>query len=212
MTVTHELAYGGTTNDRLLQVFQPGARLLDIGCGEGAWAPLLRKRGVSSLVGVEMSEPSALRANRLYDAVVCEAIENVTMSDLGGRQFDTIVAADVLEHLVNPWEELRRWRDWVPRGGQLVVSIPNLRDGRLLMRLALRGRFDYSDTGGVMDRTHLRWFTSASLIEDLRTAGWMVRRRGGTCGPWRGQLNRLTGRLFEDVLAYQVHLVAEAVG
>jgi 2-polyprenyl-3-methyl-5-hydroxy-6-metoxy-1,4-benzoquinol methylase len=135
-------------------------------------------------------------------------VENVGLARLGGEQFDTVVAADVLEHLVDPWQELRRWRSWTAPNGQLVISVPNLRDGRLMMRLALRGRFDYSDAGGVMDRTHLRWFTSTSIAEALSTAGWTVERISGYCGPRREVVNRLTRRLFEDVLAYQLYLVA----
>lgn len=200
--------YGGVPNYNLLRFLRPGSRLLDIGCGSGAWAPMLRDLGVESLVGVDVSERSVRAGGERYDQVVCSPIETVNLGELGEERFDTIVAADVLEHLVDPWRELQRWRDWVTPGGELVISVPNLRDLRLMAGLAIRGRFDYSDHGGVMDRTHLRWFTAASMTDELRTAGWSVERRSGVCGPRRGRLNRLTRRRFEDVLAFQLHLAA----
>jgi 2-polyprenyl-3-methyl-5-hydroxy-6-metoxy-1,4-benzoquinol methylase len=169
---------------------------------------MLRDLGVDSLVGIDVSERAMRVAQECYNHVVCSPVETVNLTDLGDTRFDTIVAADVLEHLVDPWRELQRWRDWLVPGGELVISVPNLRDLRVLMGLAIRGRFDYSDHGGVMDRTHLRWFTAASMTDELRSAGWTVERRGGNCGPWRGRLNRLTRRRFEDVLAFQLHLAA----
>jgi 2-polyprenyl-3-methyl-5-hydroxy-6-metoxy-1,4-benzoquinol methylase len=201
-------SYGGVPNHALLSLFRPGRRVLDIGCGEGAWGPWLRGRGAAVLVGLDVSERSVDAARPRYDRAICGGVEAIGLDDLGGEPFDTIVAADVLEHLVDPWRELRRWRSWVKPSGQLVISVPNLRDGRLLLRLAVRGRFDYSDVGGMMDRTHLRWFTAASMADELGQAGWQIERRGGAFGPVRGRLNRVTRGYCQDLLAHQLHLVA----
>jgi 2-polyprenyl-3-methyl-5-hydroxy-6-metoxy-1,4-benzoquinol methylase len=134
--------YGDVVNDWLLRFFTPGRRVLDIGCGTGAWAPQLRRRGVQELIGVEISPESAVAASRLYDKVLTIPSEALSLSELGDR-FDTMIAADVIEHLVDPFRELSRWREWCVPGGELVVSTPNLRHFRLLKNLIARGRFDY---------------------------------------------------------------------
>lgn len=163
--------YGDIVHTALLDLFQPKERVLDIGCGTGAWVPDLRDRGATTIVGIEVAAARADRAELVYDRLVRAPVETVELDDLGSQPFDTIIAADVIEHLVDPWRELRRWTGWANAGGQLVVSVPNLRYFTIVRSL-IRGRFDYSDEPGLMDRTHLRWFTRQSLTQDLVAAGW----------------------------------------
>jgi 2-polyprenyl-3-methyl-5-hydroxy-6-metoxy-1,4-benzoquinol methylase len=199
--------YGESVNVSLLRLFSPGPRVLDIGCGTGAWGTELRSRGARELWGVEIASEAATAAAAIYDRVLTKPSEELGTGDLQGR-FDTIIAADVIEHLVDPFEELYRWREWCAPGGELVISTPNLRYFRVLWCLVARGRFDYVDGGGVMDRTHLRWFTEASLTAALLTAGWKVARRGRLASGKSGRLNSLTGGRLNGYLAPQIQLVA----
>jgi 2-polyprenyl-3-methyl-5-hydroxy-6-metoxy-1,4-benzoquinol methylase len=201
-------AYGQTSNEGLVRLMSPRGRVLDVGCGEGAWAPLLRARGAQWLVGVEPAPASCTVAETRYDRALAAPVEAVDLSDLGGERFDVIIAADVLEHLVDPWSQMSRWRGWIQPGGELVVSVPNLRDARLVWRLAVHGEFTYADSGGLMDRTHLRWFTSSSLRADLDAAGWRPVREGGAFGPLRRRLDRLTAGRMRGYLAHQLHVIA----
>jgi 2-polyprenyl-3-methyl-5-hydroxy-6-metoxy-1,4-benzoquinol methylase len=201
-------AYGQVSNFDLLRLMSPRGRVLDIGCGEGAWAPLLREGGAEQLVGVEPAPSSCAIAATRYDLALSARVEELELSDLGGEPFDVIVAADVLEHLVDPWSQLSRWRAWIRPDGELVVSVPNLRDARVVWGLVARGAFTYVDGGGLMDRTHLRWFTSSSLRADLRQAGWRPVREGGAFGPLRRRLDRLTAGRLRGYLAHQLHVVA----
>jgi 2-polyprenyl-3-methyl-5-hydroxy-6-metoxy-1,4-benzoquinol methylase len=199
--------YGEVVNTGLLDLFQPRRLVLDVGCGTGAWVPALRDKGARKIVGIEFATPSADRAELVYDRLIRAPIENVEMDDLGGHLFDTIIAADVIEHLVDPWRELRRWTKWVTSGGQLVISVPNLRYFRLVGSLA-RGRFDYSDEGGLMDRTHLRWFTRASLARELELAGWTPVLWGMPDGHRSRRLDRATLGRLGDFLVPQLRVVA----
>lgn len=195
-------------NWRLLETFTPGARVLDIGCGAGAWEPELRRRGGVTLVGVEISAEAAAAAEARYDRVVRSPSEVLDVDQLGGS-FDTIIAADVIEHLVDPFTELDRWRAWCSPAGELVISTPNIRHFRVVRELVLRGRFDYVDGGGVMDRTHLRWFTQASLADALVGAGWRPQRWGNLRTGKSGSLNQLSGYRLNGFLAPQLQVVAK---
>jgi 2-polyprenyl-3-methyl-5-hydroxy-6-metoxy-1,4-benzoquinol methylase len=206
-----ERIYGETINWPLLDTFTPGARVLDIGCGTGAWGPELRRRGAVTLVGIEISAEAATAAAARYDRIVEMPSELLDVEQLGGA-FDTIIAADVIEHLVDPFTELRRWREWCAPGGELVISTPNIRYFRVIRDLLIKGRFDYVDGGGVMDRTHLRWFTHASLADVLADAQWQVDRWGHLRSGKSGSLNELSGYRLNGILAPQLQLVASPGG
>lgn len=188
-------AYGSNVHDQFLDFLPSGTVLLDVGCGEGSWAPGLRERGFTTLVGLEPDATSAHAAGDRYDRVHVGAIEDATLADLGGEPFDLIVFGDVLEHLVDPWAALEQARDWVATEGSLAISVPNLRHVRVLTQLVFHGRFDYQDRG-IMDRTHLRWFTRDSLAAALHDTGWRPVRWGGRVSPRLQRVNeRYGGRL-----------------
>jgi 2-polyprenyl-3-methyl-5-hydroxy-6-metoxy-1,4-benzoquinol methylase len=199
--------YGDAVNHWLLELFVPGQRVLDIGCGTGAWGSELTARGATELIGIEIAPAAADIARTRYDQVLTVPSEELNAGRLGGT-FDTIIAADVIEHLVDPFSELRRWVDWCTPGGELVISTPNLRHFRVLRDLAVRGRFDYIDGGGVMDRTHLRWFTEASLADALSAAGWGVQRWGRVTTGKSGSVNRVARGRLNGLLAPQIQVVA----
>jgi 2-polyprenyl-3-methyl-5-hydroxy-6-metoxy-1,4-benzoquinol methylase len=199
--------YGETVNHWLLELFVPGRRVLDIGCGTGAWAPYLRRGEAIELVGIEIAPAAADVARGRYDRILTTPSEELDPAALGGT-FDTIIAADVIEHLVDPFAELRRWVKWCAPNGEMVISTPNLRHFRVLRDLAGRGRFDYVDEGGMMDRTHLRWFTEASLADALEEAGWRVRRWGRLSGGRSGRVNTLARGRLNGLLAPQIQVVA----
>jgi len=183
--------------------------VLDIGTGDGAWAPSLRDAGAEKLIAVEPSDASAQAALAGYDTILQCGVE-----DLGPEVIvaaDAIILADCLEHLADPWAALRRLRASARSGTNLVVSVPNLQFVGILGPALLRGRFEYSDGGGVMDRGHIRWFTHASLEGALLSTGWRPQRWSGSCGLGRrAALDRLTRRRFANLLRHQVYCAARA--
>ena len=139
-----------------------GRRVLDVGCGFATTSEYLQKLG-NDVTGVESSEVAcdvaATRIGRVIRA-------DLRTADLAHEQFDTIIFADVLEHLPWPVGVLRRYLQWLAPGGSVIISLPNV--GLWSVRLAhLAGRWEYEETG-VLDRTHLRFFTRKS-------ARWMIR-------------------------------------
>ena len=130
-------------------------RVLDLGCASGALGAALKARG-AAVVGIERDPVYAGLARERLDEVVEADLETLDPAPLG--TFDVLVAADVLEHLANPWTVLRRFAAIVEPGGTVVVSVPNVRHWESVFAIAVQGRFPRRNEG-VFDRTHLRWFT-----------------------------------------------------
>jgi len=147
---------------------------LDVGCGPGGFGSTLRSvlGPDARLVAVEAvaSQAAAARERHGYD----EVVEGYFPEALGGRdeRFDLICFNDVLEHVIDPWSLLRATREWVAPGGHVLASIPNIQFAPIVWRLA-RGRWDYVDIG-TLDRTHLRFFTRATMIEMFEQNGYRV--------------------------------------
>lgn len=206
--LAQHFAYGDTVNHDVLRVLGPlQGRLLDVGSGAGAWAGLLRAAGAEELVALDPSPVAVGEARRRYDSAVLGTLEEASLIELGGRPFNVVVAADVLEHLVNPWEALRILRSWAAPGARLAVSVPNLRFYRLVGNLVFRGEFEY-ELHGVRDWTHLRWFTRRSLSRMLRDAGWEPRVWAASTTRKGRTLGRVSDVLANDLLRQQLILVA----
>ena len=146
-------------------------RILDLGCSTGALGAALKARQGVVVVGVEPSVADAAEAARWLDRVIVLGVEAfLAEGPPPEAPFDCLVAADVLEHLVDPWSVLAASTDLLAPGGTAVVSLPNVAYWRGLARIVRGGRWPLDDEG-VFDRTHLRWFTHDDALELLRQAG-----------------------------------------
>lgn len=138
-----------------------GLRVLDVGCGFASTSAHIQKLG-NEVTGLESSDVACAVASKRLAHVVQG---DMTTADLAGLQFDVIIFADVLEHVPWPVSALRRYLQWLAPGGSVIISLPNV--GLWSVRLShLLGNWDYEETG-VLDRTHLRFFTR-------KTARWLI--------------------------------------
>ena len=187
------LRYAGQTPDRwestgiILSMIPQGARVLDVGCGTGSVSTLVRDLRGATVVGIE---PNADRARHAVEAHGLHVIHGVYAPDVAERfgPFDVVLFADVLEHLVDPAEALRQVRPALAPGGRVVASIPNVAHWSVRVDL-LRGRFDYTPTG-IMDATHLRWFTCDSVVRLFAAAGYAVETLRHSAGWWLARERR----------------------
>jgi 2-polyprenyl-3-methyl-5-hydroxy-6-metoxy-1,4-benzoquinol methylase len=202
--------YGHIVNEDVVRgLGSISGRLLDVGSGAGSWGPRLREAGASELVALDPAAAAIEEAGERYDRAVVGTIESAQLADLGGEPFDVIVAADVLEHLVDPWRALRTLRSWAAPGGILAVSVPNMRFYRLVGNLVMRGEFEY-ELFGVRDWTHLRWFTRRSLGRMLAASAWEP-ERWVTSKSVKGKLlGKISEPLANDFLRQQLTVVARA--
>jgi 2-polyprenyl-3-methyl-5-hydroxy-6-metoxy-1,4-benzoquinol methylase len=161
-----------------LELVGPNRRVLDVGCATGFFGKALAAQGCA-VTGVEFEPQAAAEARAHLDEVV-EADLNVTaLADIfADREFDAIVFGDVLEHLMDPDAVLRSAVQLLAAGGAIVMSIPNVAHGSLRLAL-LQGRWDYLETG-LLDRTHLRFFTHESVVAMVVGAGLDITDLRGT--------------------------------
>jgi 2-polyprenyl-3-methyl-5-hydroxy-6-metoxy-1,4-benzoquinol methylase len=146
--------------------------VLEVGCSTGYFTRALVDRGCR-VVGVEIDPDTAAVAATWADEVVVGDLEHDEVWDrLEGRRFDAVLFGDVLEHLHDPLTTLRRAVRLVAPSGTVVISMPNVAHGDVRMAL-LQGSFPYRDTG-LLDRTHLRFFTKESIRELCVQAGLVI--------------------------------------
>jgi GT2 family glycosyltransferase/2-polyprenyl-3-methyl-5-hydroxy-6-metoxy-1,4-benzoquinol methylase len=152
-------------------------RILDVGCGGGLLGAALRSLRGAHVTGIELDPAAAARAKERLDEVrVGDAIGS--MAALPDASFDAILFADLLEHLAEPEMALAQARRLLAPGGVVVASLPNVRHWSVVKQL-LAGDFRY-EPAGILDRTHLRFFTRASALRLFAQHGFAVVRATGS--------------------------------
>ncbi|AEG45126.1 bifunctional 2-polyprenyl-6-hydroxyphenol methylase/3-demethylubiquinol 3-O-methyltransferase UbiG [Isoptericola variabilis] len=155
-----------------------GKTVLDVGCASGYLADALNERGCT-VSGVERDPAAAETARPKLASLVVGDVEELDFAEaFEGATFDRIVFGDVLEHLVDPARVLRSALDVLADDGEVIISVPNVTHGSLRLAL-LSGRWRYTDEG-LLDRTHVRFFTWSSLVELVSDAGLVVREAWST--------------------------------
>jgi SAM-dependent methyltransferase len=161
-------------NQAVFERIPPGARsLLDVGCGGGLFGAAVKTARAFTVVGVTYSEAEAVQARQRLDRVEVADLNDFEPAGLGS--FDCIVCSHVLEHLHDPQQVLSRIRACLAPGGVLVVALPNVLFWKQRLEF-VRGRFRYTE-GGLMDRTHCRFFDWGSADQLVRDAGFEVIER-----------------------------------
>lgn len=167
----------------------PGT-VLDLGCAAGAFGAALKERHpAAKVIGVEAGRAAADKAATRLDRVIRARIEDVDFAaeGIGEGEIDTVIAADVLEHLVNPWGLLVRLKRHLAPRAQILASIPNVRNLWLVNRLLMQGRFEYVERG-LLDVTHLRFFTWAEIRALFEETGYAIEAQEAVILPQLSQV------------------------
>lgn len=205
--------YFSTARVEMISFVPTGSkRILEIGCGEGEFAANLKAERDVHVTGIEPFESVANVAIARLDRVLIADV-NTAIEQLHGELFDCIVCNDVLEHLVDPWDTLKRLRPLIGTGGVLVASLPNMRFMPMIKDLVLKGEWRYTQQG-VMDRTHLRFFTRKGMHALFEESGYHVSKMQGINAiqlPWKfALLNMLTLGSLSDAQFQQYAWVVYA--
>jgi SAM-dependent methyltransferase len=157
-----------SSHDKMLQWIGHDRSVLELGCASGYFSKLLLQQGCH-IVGVEIDPAAAQLARQYCSDVVIGDLNTLERIDYPENSFDVVLLADVLEHLVDPVTALGRWARYAKDEGQVMVSVPNVANWWTRREL-LCGRWDYADSG-ILDRTHLHFYTRKTARQLIRLAG-----------------------------------------
>ena len=161
---------------KMLRLIGNNKRVIDFGCATGYFACLLNYRGCE-VTGVEVNPKAAKFAEKYCQEVIVADLDFVSLSDIFSEQisktkFDVAVFGDVLEHLRNPWRILKETRNLLNPQGFVIASIPNIAHGAIRLAL-LQGNFEYKPLG-ILDNTHLRFFTGKTVEQLFEDSGYLI--------------------------------------
>lgn len=162
--------YGGVRSE-MLKYFPANARtMLDVGCGEGLFGKSAVDRFGAEVWGIDINERSVALAETNLARTFCGDVSQL-LDELPDNHFDVIYFNDVLEHMVDPYSLLEEIKGKLTTEGMVVASIPNIRYHRVLTQILLKRDFKY-EKAGVMDETHMRFFTKKSIGRMFVEAGY----------------------------------------
>jgi len=198
----------------VLDVTRPGDRVLEGGVSSGYFAAVLADAGLR-VDGHEIDPAAAEEARRVCEHVFVGDLDTFDPAELP-HDYEVLLFGDTLEHLPDPPAVLARLRTRLVPGGHLVLSIPNIANWAVRLGL-LAGHFDYAERG-ILDRTHLRFYTRATLVDMLGQAGFEVTRLVATVpvpalrSEAPARLAHRVGNLRPSLFAYTFVVTARAGG
>jgi len=165
--------FHGQRPEMLKYIPDNAIRILEVGCGEGTFCAAM-KRNDREIWGIEMNKEAALKAGNECYKVLHGDFDSV-FAQLPTHYFDCVVFNDVLEHLIAPWDTIQQVKLLLNSDGVLVSSIPNFRSfSNLITEILWLRDFRYKPEGGILDDTHLRFFTSKSICRMHQEQGYEI--------------------------------------
>jgi len=159
------------TNPDILKYAPSNKRILDVGCGTGALGREFKKKG-NVVYGIDISKKSIEIAKKRLDKVIQIDLETEVDLPFKEESFDLIIFGDVLEHFRDPFSALNNIKKYLKKDGQIIISLPNIANWEIRLKL-LFGKFDYQKEG-ILDDTHLRFFTLKTAKELIKKAGLKI--------------------------------------
>lgn len=209
-------SYIGRRNDILNLIPDNVNKVLDIGCSTGTLGEEIKHRNSNAeIMGIELNEKMAAIAKGKLDRVILGDIEKIDFTEhFIPNYFDCIILADILEHLKNPWDVLKRAKNYLNNEGIIITSIPNVRHYTTIINLVFSGYWPYRERG-IHDKTHLRFFTLKNIKTMFNNADMNIIsiKRTYRIIERPHQFNRFSKYFaffpFKEFLTFQYLIVAE---
>ena len=181
--------------------------VLEIGCGNGSTGHLLKKEKKAARVyGIEINEKLKTEAAKNLDKIIIGDIEKIELP-FENDFFDCIILADVLEHLNDPWSVLSKIKPFLKTGGIVLASIPNVQHWSVLFNL-IKGKWEYKDEG-ILDNTHIRFFTRKSLVKMFDEPGFEIKKINSSMGKMIRFINSISFCLLNNIFSFRYLVLAE---
>ncbi|MBS3738661.1 MAG: class I SAM-dependent methyltransferase [Psychroflexus sp.] len=176
--INKEKGYYVNERAEMLDFFPKEAKMvLDVGCGQGTFAQQIKEMYKTETWGIEYMSSHAMEADKILDKVFSGACEDF-LEDLPDNYFDVIYFNDVLEHLVDPYNVLKKIKSKLTTTGIIISSIPNIRYHNSMRMFLFDKDWKYEDSG-VMDHTHMRFFTKKSIKRMFKETGYKILENKG---------------------------------
>lgn len=162
-----------STSTKIIKLVGKGRKVLEIGCAAGSQSKVMKEQFGCSVTGVEIDADAANEASRYCDRIITGNIETLDIPEtFQNEKYDVVVFADVLEHLYDPVAVLVKISDLLTDDGYIVASIPNIVHASVIFEM-MTGNFTYRSLG-LLDESHIRFFTLSSIIETLNKSGYLT--------------------------------------
>jgi len=203
MKYVSSLTNKNSTHRRLLCKIPTGSVLLDVGCAQGYLAKYAVENLKCTVYGIELEEVAGKQAKSWCQDVRIGDIEVMDDKQFWNIKFDCILLGDILEHLKEPEKVLLKLSKHLSPSGRMIISLPNIAYLPVRLKLLL-GKFDYTPTG-IMDATHLRFFTRCSMNKMFESCGFdIVFQNGvGHLSVGFGEIGNALDQLFPTLTAVQ---------
>lgn len=159
------------SHNKMIDYVGKSKTVLEIGCGKGAVTRYLKKNGCI-ITCIEISEEYAIAAKNYCKDIIIENVESLNGLNLPEHHFDVILYGDVLEHLKNPSQVIKKFSQYLKNDGYIVVSIPNIANWKIRLDL-LFGKFDYQNSG-ILDKNHIRFYTKKTIKKMIQNSDYEI--------------------------------------
>lgn len=178
-----------------------GKKILEIGCSTGYITKILKENLNCRVTAIEIDQEAASHAGKYCERLIVGDAEHIDYKQhFEGENFDVILFGDVLEHMKYPDRVLTAVKGLLTNDGYIVASIPNIAHASIITEL-LDGKFDYSEFG-LLDKTHLRFFTRESVYRLLESSGYIVDMIDIVYSPYERELKAKLQDIPEDIVEY----------
>lgn len=197
-------------NRQSVGLIPPHTKVLEIGCATGFMGKYLKKVKTCEVFGVEIGQEEAKIARKYLDKVIHADIEDPqTARDITtlGR-FDIVFSSALIEHLKDPWTALRTWKQFLKKDGSLIITTSNIAHWSMRLQL-LQGKFAYQQYG-ILDNTHLRFFTTETFQQLVLNCGYTIDVFSiDAVGGGLPRISKFLSHVFPNLFAYQMVIKAK---
>ncbi len=198
----------------LMESGKKGLKVMEIGAAYGETLFFLKREGIAEeAVGIDIFEDTKNPGNyKPLDRFIFGNMEELDFPEYY-EYFDLILLPDVLEHLVEPKNVLKKVHKYLSQDGELLVSMPNIRHYEAFRKIFLKGDFEYEESG-LFDYTHMRFYCRKNMVKLLADSAFKVLYQEGSIKNYKGRsvskiINVVTFGIFEEFFSVQYFLKAK---